>query len=193
MTATPSILAKLVAAVKMAAMSFSAVVLRHNATHYESELRRHLKFLATEIFSCFLEDDYPENVYFYERGVHKEKINSLYWLSRLRSLKDGKSLQNVLTLLLDAGQLRRRVADHSTFKLCEKELLVIDESLNQVLDLFGKKSAEMVLVGFAAAIDQFEDCFVHVINVAARDPVVFILFIESLRALHELAVEHSHE
>ena len=167
MTATPSSMINLFAAVKAAANSFLAILLRRNVSHYDLELRRHLQYLSSEIFSCFLEEDYPENVYLYERGVHKEKINCLYWLSRLQTLKDSKVWQTVLTLLLDAGQLRRRVTDHSTFKLCENELLAMDEYLRQVLDLFGKKSSELVLVGFASAIDQFEDCFAQVVNVAA--------------------------
>lgn len=181
------------AALKTAAKSFLAILLRRHPANYERQFKRHLYYLVTDIFSCLLVPDYPANLYLYERRVHKEKINCLYWLSALREYRGIENEAEWLTLLLDAGQLRRRVTDHTVFGLCREELMDIESALAAVISCIGKLASIEALAALAATLDRLEDSFEHVIKVTAREPVVFILFIGALRAFHDATEKCSHE
>ncbi len=75
MTAIFTKIANSFAAVKTAAKSFLASLLRRDAANCERQFKRHLHYLVSDLFSCLLAVDYTDNLYLYERRVHKEKIN----------------------------------------------------------------------------------------------------------------------
>ncbi len=109
---------------------------------------------------------------------------------RLGTLKHGKSLQTVFDTAVGCGAVASSCGGSPHFKFCvRRELLVFDESLNQLLHVFGKKRFDLVLTGFASAIDPIRRLFCSCRQCGSARAGGLCLFIESLRALHELGVE----
>jgi len=193
MTAMFKKIANTYAAAKTAATSFLAFLLRRKDSHCEHQFKRHLCYLTGDIFSCLLAPDYQDNLYLYERRVHKEKINCLYWLAELRNYRGIEDESEWLTLLLDAGQLRRRVTDHTIFGLCSDELMDIEAALIAIIPYLGTINSVEPLAFLTASLDSFDDSFEHVIKVSAREPLVFILFLGALRAFRDAAAIHNED
>jgi hypothetical protein len=106
-------------------------------------------------------------------------------------MPDASSLpQAAFELIVDLGQIRRRVTDHTIFALCRNELQELEDGLTGLLKATQHKVLlEKYLVRATYNINQFEDVYEHVINVTAKEPVVFILFINALRSLHKQCSE----
>lgn len=142
---------------------------------------RALDLLSRDIFACFLQPDYIDNVYLFERRLHESKRKSLLCLARMRERK----LDTLFDLLMDMALLRHRVSDHTIFSLCSSELSAISEEISKLfLEMSGIVRDEIVL---AEKIQLFEDMFRHVLNVTAREPLAFLLFIASLKAFRKAA------
>ena len=164
---------------------------------------RELKKLNREIFSCLLEPEYAENIYLYERRLHLKKIQFLHAMSRLRDittlaetrLSDAEKathewwltkLDLLFENMIDYSQLRRRVTDYSTFSVCTQEMKNIAEEISRCLDAViahvkGRKyfpNANQL----NAYLDQLETHYHHVLQVASPEPLVFLIFIDSLHA-----------
>lgn len=165
-----------------------------------------LKLLNNQIFSCFLESAYPDNIYLFERRIHAWKnayMQSIGKLKCLSNLVQSKltpekrtSLEKMIVKLdllydtiLDYGQLRRRVTDHTTFDLCEAELTALEQEIGKLLaevgGIFRYKNPLLDTAGLAVKINRFEENYQHVLQVSAREPLVFMLFIASLRAFNK--------
>lgn len=160
----------------------------------------HLRHLNQHIFNCLLSEDYQTDQYLYERRIHIEKANYLVSLSELRclGLKMHKNkpylsrnlrhitleIDKMYDLIMAYAQIRRRVSDHSTFLLCERELNAINYSINEMFLHFIKmiKYPRLEYQSFLSSqLDQLEANFNLVLKVAGREPLVFVLFIESLK------------
>lgn len=187
MTAIIQIFNRIIAAVHSAAFSFKLLFTGNSEIRYQMQLVRHLQYLITNIFSCLVEDDYQDALYSFERRIHKEKINCLSWLARLQKLRTTERESKSFSLLIDLGQIRRRIQDHSTFNLCRAEMLELERALIIYADGLMYENMAEAAVRLNRAINQFEDIFNHVLNVAAREPVIFILFIGALRELEKIA------
>lgn len=168
-----------------------------NRDEYQRSIKRVLQRmsrLSTNIFTCMLSPDYADSVYLYERRVHKQKIkclNQMHLLAR-RELAVRHAhiqvcgMQTLFEIILDLGQLRRRVTDHATFALCAKELRRLAVDINNLLTAMALNQRESLQLNLAAlqrSIHEFEDTFEHVLKVAAPEPLVFILFTGALKAL----------
>lgn len=162
-----------------------------------------LKKLNKEIFSCLLEPEYSDNIYLYERRLHASKNNFLQALSRLRDitqlaeikLNDAEKASQELLLLnldllfenmMDYSQLRRRVTDHTTLSLCFQELTnisrEIDKSIDGVMDHISHKKYYPDPKKLTQYINQLENNYHNVLQIASREPLVFLLFVDSLNA-----------
>lgn len=152
----------------------------------------YLRMLNRELFACFLQPDYADNIYLYERRIHEQKNKFLQTILKLRSLVAIKEKMTPPTILakldliydtvLDYGQLRRRVTDFTLFAVCSRELLALSQAIDQALTLKPSVQANAKLL---AAINQFQAINQNVLQVTAREPLALILFIASLTALRD--------
>jgi hypothetical protein len=165
---------------------------------------RQLKILNNEIFSCFLQAEYADNIYLYERRLHIQKNKCLNAIGRLRDLVHcnketklvqeknqplfwQKKLDQFYGLLLDYSQLRRRVSDHTTFSICTSELTAICQEIDRLFEglivlMLGKKFFPNVSM-LDEKILKLEESYHHILQISAREPLVFLLFIFSLKSL----------
>lgn len=162
-----------------------------------------LKKLNKKIFACLLDPEYADSIYLYEKRLHVSKTKALFALNRLREitrLAETKLSEQEKTFhewwlthldllfdnMMDYSQLRRRISDYNTLSVCKKELQALCEEIDKCLNAIiaharGKKCFASVDI-LKQQIRQLEDNYYHVLHVAAREPFVFILFIESLGA-----------
>lgn len=175
------------------------------ALHFKTNLRarkfylsvENLQTLNNEIFNCLLQEDYTDNLYLYERRIHIAKINFIYSYEKLRgSTFDHKNhtlatehLPDVYLELMDCAQLRLRVSDHTTFNLCKNDFIRINQILN---DKFAALKAHILnkkdvrdTEDLSFAIAQLEEVVATVLQIAAREPLVFYLFTSSLKKYAE--------
>jgi hypothetical protein len=154
---------------------------------------RRLRDLSEAIFSCLISVEYPDNIYLFERRIHKEKVRFLdaMGLMSQRAAAAGinhavtNELQTLFEIIIDIGQVRRRVTDHTTFALCSDELTGINSSIAMLLPILfsGKKNKinEAMLL-LEKYVTQFESCFEHVLKVSAREPLAVMLMLSSVKA-----------
>ncbi len=163
---------------------------------------KQLKILNNEIFSCFLQPDYPDNIYLYEHRLHLRKNKCMQAITRLFTLPKDKqqeklphnTIDRFFDLLLDCSQLRRRVSDHTTFAICNPELTTICQEIDRLFEglialVTGEKTFFPEVSMLQNKIQQLEENYNHVLQVASREPLAFVLFIFSLRALSSEMVD----
>ncbi len=158
----------------------------------QGQVFSHLAGLISEIFSCLTTPDYLGNLYLFERRIHKQKIKCMTAVARLSAddAAAGAQALTLLELIVDLGQVRRRVTDHTIFSLCHDELQSLEKYLAALLkSLPLNKPQQALLDNTASHINQFESVYVSVMSVVAIEPVVFILFVNALRALHKQCKE----
>ena len=153
--------------------------------------------LTTVLFSCLTTPEYPECVYLFERRVHKQKIKCLNLMSLAAvreqaakpALKLSQQLQFLFEIIIDVGQIRRRVTDHTVFALCDQDLKKIETAIVSLFKAFASRAAtlqlEKKILALDSQIEQFENIYEHVVKVAAREPVVFVLFISAVKVLSQ--------
>lgn len=167
---------------------------------------KNLKRLNHEIFSCLLLPEYSDNIYLFEKRLHVQKNRFMRSLMRLREIVQLVEIKmNVhekevyLTLLtkldllysnmLDYSQIRRRVSDHTTFSVCSDELgeiaKEIDKSIDGMIAHMAKKQYYINAKMLAIKIKLLDDNYQNVLQIAAREPLVFMLFIDSLNAFNQ--------
>lgn len=152
---------------------------------HEHNLPQQLSRLITVVFACLTAPEYPDNIYLFERRVHKQKIKCIRLLKSKTTL--GRHYLSLFEIILDVGQLRRRISDYTVLGLCENELMTLQESMTGLLTAAGSTPRhDRMYAAYAHAINQFEDIFEHVVKVTAREPLVFILFIGALRELQHM-------
>jgi len=162
---------------------------------------RALQELSEEIFSCLLQTDYPQQIYLYERRLHLQKnkvIAAFAQLSRVLLCRSNQpeakqqlaqiillQCNKLYDLLLDCAQLRWRLTDYTALGLCSVEISGV---LNALIVLFSslKKSclsAEQVvdINILEQKINQLEENYQQVLQVTTPEPLVFLLFIFSLK------------
>ncbi|HLB41463.1 MAG TPA: hypothetical protein VJN02_01185 [Gammaproteobacteria bacterium] len=139
---------------------------------------RHFISLNNDIFSCFVQSDYPHNEYLYERRLHIQK-------NKCMRLMYDIQIDRLYTIMLDYALLRQRVNDHTIFAVCRMELLALQQAINQILFekivAFSNKKIESSIEILLEKIDRFENIYQNVLRVTAPDPMAFLLFIDSLR------------
>lgn len=166
---------------------------------------RRLRSLNGEIFSCFLEPESTENIYPHERRLHEYKDAFLRAFARLREIiavaaincsdaeRDSHvlwltELDNIFVNMLDYAQLRRRVTDITTFTVCKDEMLNLakatDACFVAVMAGVKRKKHLLSIELLTQAVSQLEINFHQVLQVAAPEPLVFLLFIDSLHAFN---------
>lgn len=153
-----------------------------------------LNDLVEDVFSCLLDPDYVHQLYGFERRLHKQKNRCLRSIHDIEMLSARERCAHVLEVVLDVAAIRRRVSDHTTFSIVASELGNILSALNasfvQIKRQALNKEQEFIDEHWLTqAISTFEDMYFSVVNVAAREPLVFLLFIDSLKTLKELLAD----
>jgi len=150
-----------------------------------------LNEVAKQIFVCLMDRNYSDNLYLFERRLHVRKTQYLQHITALRATKAherAERIDELFLILMDCAQLRRRVTDHTVFGLCDAELLgistAIQSTFKELIHLTGKSNT-LDAIGLAEKIKLLEDSYEHVLKVAAKEPLAFLLFIESLKIFRE--------
>lgn len=187
MTVNGNFLTRTFAAVLTAAKSFLAIPFFNTPARVRTNLLKSMRLLADETFACFIAPEYKDYLYLYERRVHKAKMLSWYWLSRLTNEAIHADLATILKILIDMGMLRFRVTDYTVFGFCRDEMISLQEDISSLLaKLNDHEVLNDELERYMVSIQQFENCFEQVMKVSAKEPAVFILFIGSLRNLQKV-------
>lgn len=140
-----------------------------------------LKKLVDDIFACFLHEDYENNLYLYEHRIHNSKTRCLSFIQKHAKGDDVSLMLGIYNGLMDCALLRWRVKDKSVFQICHNEMLAIKDALIAAL-LSSEPESSRAL---SASITALESLNQSVLQVAAKEPLAFILFVYSLKTLKE--------
>jgi len=116
------------------------------------------------------------------RDFHgKNKINDLNEMQDIFFKIDHLS-----EIIFSLNQLRFRVVDYTTFKVCAQEMQEIEKfSIMMIIQLANFKNSSVELPIFEEKIHQFENIYNRALQIVAIDPLVFMFFIQDLYALNE--------
>jgi hypothetical protein len=103
-------------------------------------------------------------------------------------------IEQLYEILQSLGLMAQRVDDHATFAVAEKELLtlssVISGRLRRLAASVTQKQREPAsATTLSEAIFEMEEVSRTVLQVVARDPLVFTIFIQDLYALDRLCLQ----
>ncbi len=174
--------------------------LRYDARLALTQALQDLLELNKAIFNCFLAVDYPEKQFFYAQVLHQTRRDYSFSITVARNLinkikKRPEKLSKILfdieelgEIIQSVGTVTDRVEDHTTFQIVFKELLAIGENIYSELRaikiyLLKKSSVPTVSDTLKENIFQLEDVNHSAVNVAAKDPMVFLLLAQDLFAL----------
>lgn len=153
-----------------------------------------LSRLSENIFACLISSGYVDNLYLFERRIHKQKIKCLTRMALLAQREQAAAssdaaaykMQKLFEMLLDIGQIRRRVTDHTVFALCVDEMKGIDHAIRNVFAALAghdDDQQDAALTKLEKYVTQLESTFEHVLRVTAREPLVFVLMLAGLKEL----------
>lgn len=158
------------------------------------QVLKSLSRLSETVFACLILPEYSDNIYSFERRIHKQKIKCLTSMALLAQREQAaaasslevRKLQTLFEMLVDIGQIRRRVTDHTVFSLCTDEMKGIDLAIKDLFTAFAGgdgEQQEAALLALGRYITQLESTFEHILRVTAREPLVFVLMLGSLKTL----------
>ncbi len=147
-----------------------------------------LHAVTKDIFDCFVRQEYADNVYLFEHRLHLAKANYFEVIAKLdASNQRYHQLQVIFDNLMDVAQLRRRVTDFHIFTICEREMLAIsmalDEVFAQMREITLASKDKIDVYPLEEKITQLADHYQTILNVAAKEPLAFLLFVASLNRL----------
>ena len=153
---------------------------------------RALAEFTQTLFAGLAASYYPQNTYSVERALHFSRTRCLSVIDAWQRVGVPTDLQATLmrlqetfTLLIDASQLRFRISDFTVFGLCADEIHGLGNALVAALRQleYHQQLAPAELARLQQALAQWDVIYQQVINVSAREPVVFVLFTEALKRL----------
>lgn len=155
-----------------------------------------LRKLNQEIFSCLLQPEYADNLYIFERRIHAQKerfMQSIVLLSTTKKTQLQTIITKKLNLLYDItlsyAQLRRRVSDYAVLGICMDEMKAIEKEVDQLFVVaqkgVSKNKYNFDVQPLLMAIQHLEDNYHQMLQVTSKEPLVFLLFIASLRSFAE--------
>jgi len=141
-----------------------------------------LQRLNQDIFSCYLQEEFPTQLYVYERRLHQQKNQVMRCFALLQTqgkcVTDcTKSLAALYDIMLGYASIRWQETDHSTFALCAEELKALAKEMDAVFQQLIKGKDKLNTAMLTMKLTEFEQHFQTVLNVTAREPLLFLLFI----------------
>lgn len=165
----------------------------------------YLETLLVVLFDCYLQPDYPLKRYLYEKRIYDAKNIVLLTAQGIdllvahypfrgevpHDLAKHKACCDQLFLhLIASGQLRHRVADHTTFRFCSDEMRQLKQFLLQGFSRTKQSLlSSRVEGGFLdpmLSLDAMEGIYEMVLQVIAKEPISFLVFIQDMRAVSRL-------
>lgn len=177
---------------------------------YQFQLKWRLSFyvaalekVTVTLFDCYLNADYPSYCYLYEKRIHDAKsaaiLASVQTETIIKKLSSNPSrithfvtrkrqCDDLFLLLIDSGQLRHRVNDHATFRFCADEMsqikLYLLEQFNHLKQSVLKETGS-ILHEESDTLLNLEGVYEMVLQVVAKEPINFLLFIQDIKQLSE--------
>jgi hypothetical protein len=167
--------------------------------------------LSRAIFSCYMTHNYMDNYFNHEKTLHSERSRYLYEINQARCWVDKTTgapqhfflriidlLEQAYEVLQAISLLIYRVEDHSTFAVADKEFLAISGSVVNEFDrlaeqLRRKKSSIARTNILNENIYEFEEINRSALQVVAREPLVFMIFIQDMHELDRVLMQLSAE
>ncbi|EKD70424.1 MAG: hypothetical protein ACD_46C00538G0003 [uncultured bacterium] len=148
-----------------------------------------LQLLSNEIFSCYLQPEYIDNIYLFEHRLHEKKLAVLNNISHFYEINTKKYPyllqqmqinERIYATLISCSMLRWQLTDYSTVSLWRQELMAIANTLKQIFSSVITSTEKLV-----ENIDSLEAAYQHVLQIASREPLVLLLFIFHLKQLEK--------
>jgi hypothetical protein len=162
-----------------------------------------LSQLNKTIFILFQQQDYQENVFFYEKKLHKAQREYWYSVWRARKACQGNKqnsllhqllsqIEQVYELLNALALLLQRIEDHSTFEAGNREFTGLSTTLSKQIESLARavrRPGKMPVLDpeeLPAFIHELEEVNRNAFQVVVYDPLVVALFIHDLYWLNEV-------
>lgn len=146
--------------------------------------------LQKNLFDGYLRSDFIAKQLRYTKKLFNTRRRYLLAISHARKVFHADIapvlvIEHLSQILYSLHQLRYRVEDYTTFSVCKRELLALESTSLAVLYTRSKEDRLAQLERFLDAIHEFEGIYNKALQIVARDPIVFLFFIQDLYALHE--------
>jgi hypothetical protein len=162
---------------------------------------RALEKLQRVFFAGYLQQDYLVRQMQYEKIIHQKRTALVSAILRMRHLLSKKidlgivypaifsRINHLSEIIFSLNQLRFRVKEEAVFKICAVEMQGIAEVsgrlFNQLVKSRRKKNAFIPVDRLLDKIHDFETISNRTLQVVAAEPLVFLLFVQDLYALHD--------
>jgi hypothetical protein len=152
--------------------------------------------LQQAFFVNYLRKDYIKHQLRYQKALYSSSkhffcatVNASRIIkNKPRYLEVFEKISHVSEIIFSMNQLRLRVDDYTTFKICARELQGIEKFSTLLLkqlavSLFKKNDAETM--EFEQKIHDFEGSYNRTLQIVSVDPLVFMFFIQDLYAFYD--------
>ena len=153
-----------------------------------SSCLKKLDQLQKKIFSIYLNGDYTERQFEYEKELHFIIFSILKVLGKIskRCKKIPESvfyvsrLNNIFEIIVSLGSLRYRVKDQAIFEVFTHELSEISNMISHAMSALSKGK---VFFLDKSSIEALEEIYHRTLVVASNEPIVYLVFINNLKEL----------
>lgn len=157
---------------------------------------RALANLQQAFFVHYVQQDYIKNQLYYQRQLNLKSKQFFRIIVKTHSLIESSSdywdifckINHLSEIVFSLNQLRFRVNDYSTFKICAQELSGIAEYsifiFLQLSTLLFKKN-NVDIAKLVEKIHDFEGIYNRALQIVSVDPFVFMFFIQDAYALYD--------
>jgi len=137
---------------------------------------RALNELQKNIFDIYIKRDYVEHHLQRERLLYEKNLAILKIFQRLREEKNPllSLYEQSYEVMLDLGLLRYRVQEAAVLEMCYQEFAQISAAISISLETL------QISPALESHIFAFETLYQNTLNVVAKFPIVFAIFIENL-------------
>lgn len=149
--------------------------------HALKQFAKHADDLQKLFFVIFINQDYPEHRFKYEKKIHAQLVKLLQAKMVLEKWNKNSGYNLFIEKILSMGSLRYRIQDHATFEVCQKELKAISEKMSASI----YQPNQINLVELKQAIKSFKKIYRNTLTVVSKEPIYFLVFIEQLLEIYD--------
>jgi hypothetical protein len=135
------------------------------------------KQLIATIFNIYLRRDYVEQHLIYEKEIYQLNQQFFYYKKDLRGQHPAVDI--IFEIIMSLGGLRYRIKDYATLEIINDELKDVSYALQEKLTQQPDASTDLLMVSIA----KLEEAYRSTLQVAAKEPRMFLFFISNLKAL----------
>jgi hypothetical protein len=145
--------------------------------------------LQRQIFVVYLERNYIENQYEYEKAIHKIRLEYFQLSCQHLNNKAFQAQINILFEIISAlASLRYRIKDHSIFEVCENELKAVSENLSELFKTLARHTTSLLKIKLSellVSIKSLEEMMQTLLQIVSKEPLVLFIFLQDLRLLYD--------